>query len=67
MTSLVTYYVNYVVQIGTSTGIYISVKYCSLQSCIPLEILCLGPVVLLPIFSDPVKHALQTFLPDGKI
>ena len=67
MTSLVTYYVNYVVQIGTSTGIYISVKCYSLQNYIPLEILCLGPVVLLPIFSDPVKDAVQTFLPDGNI
>ena len=38
------YDVNYVVQISTSTGVYISVNYCSLQSCTPLDILCFGPV-----------------------
>ena len=42
MTSVVNYCVNYVVQISISTGVYISVNYCSSQSCIPLETLCFG-------------------------
>ena len=44
MTSLVNYDINYVVQISTSTRIYISINYCSLLSCTPFEILCFGPV-----------------------
>ena len=47
MTSFVNYYVNNVFEISTSTGVYISVNYCSLQSCIPLEILSFGPVLLI--------------------
>ena len=46
------YNVNYVDQIITSTGANISVNYCSLQSCTPLEILCFGSVFVIAFVTD---------------
>ena len=36
--------VNYVVQVSSSTEVYIAVNYHSLQSFIPWETQCFGPV-----------------------
>ena len=41
---LVAIYVNYVVEVSSSTEVYIAVNYHSLQSFIPWETQCFGPV-----------------------
>ena len=37
--------VNYVVEVSSSTEVYIAVNYHSLQSFIPWETQCFGPVI----------------------
>ena len=42
------YDVNYVVEVSSSTEVYIAVNYHSLHSFIPWETQCFGPVVVSP-------------------
>ena len=42
----VNYDVNYVVEVSSSTEVYIAVNYHSLQSFIPWETQCFGPVMV---------------------
>ena len=46
------YDVNYVVEVSSSTEVYIAVNYHSLQSFIPWETQCFGPVIIIMIHSN---------------
>ena len=65
MGSHVNHVAKHIVQISLSTEVYISVKYCSLQSsCTPLEILCWALIQLtssnVPRIFMLMLHALKS-------